>query len=93
MKKFLAITLATLIIVGILSGCNMGMGLGNFTFNHIHLDTYHDSGCYTIDKWYGDENGIEVTTKEIGSIFCSEGTYILLEDEDDCPFCDNENKE
>lgn len=93
MKKFLAIVLVTLVIVGILSGCNMGVGVGNFTFTHLHLDTYHDTGCYTVDKWYDAKNGIEVKTKEIGSIFCSEGTYILLENEDDCPFCNKENKE
>ena len=90
MKKFLAIALVALVILGILSGCNMGMTPGNFTFNHIYIDTYHDSGCYTIEKWYESGTGIEVTTKEIGSIYCSEGTYILIEDETDCPFCNRE---
>ena len=65
---------------------NYSMGLGNYSYTKIHIDTYHFSGCYTVEKWYESESGIEVTTKELGSIFASEGTYILVEEK--CPVCD-----
>ena len=43
--------------------------------------------CFTIEKWYDNETGIEVKTKEAGSLCLSEGTYFLISD--DCPFCDH----
>ncbi len=63
----------------------MSMGLGNFNFRRIHVDTYHYSGCLTVEKWYDATNGIEVKTKEAGSMYLAEGMYMLIEDE--CPFC------
>jgi hypothetical protein len=62
------------------------MGAGNYTFKKIHIDTHHYSKCLTIVRWYDNEGGIEVYTEEAGAVFCSEGTYILLEDY--CPFCE-----
>lgn len=88
MKKILLVILI-IAMVTVLSACNMAMGMGNFEFNKIHIDTYHYSGCFTIQKWYNNESGIEVKTKEAGSMFLSEGTYILIEDK--CPFCGNGN--
>jgi hypothetical protein len=38
-------------------------------------------------KWYESSTGIEVLTKEAGSMYLSEGTYILLEGDKGCPFC------
>ena len=87
MKKLLAITLVLVICLGLLAGCNMSMGFGNFSYQKIHIDTHHYSGCLTIERWYENESGIEVTTKEAGSVFASEGTYILLCGDKDCPFC------
>ena len=49
------------------------------------------AGRYPYMKWYESESGIEVTTKELGSIFASEGTYILVEDK--CPICDAKGAE
>ena len=70
-----------------LTGCgNMSVGLGNFEFEKIHVDTHNYSGCFTIEKWYDGGSGIEVRTKESGSMFLAEGMYVLIEDE--CPFCD-----
>lgn len=87
MKKVIAIVLAFALCLA-LCGCgNMSLGLGNFEFNKVHVDTHHYSGCFTIEKWYTDETGIEVKTYEAGSIFLSEGMYILLSGEQDCPFC------
>ena len=64
----------------------MSCGVGTYTFRKVHVDTYHHEGCYTIEKWYENATGIEVRTKEVGSMFLSEGTYILIAEE--CPFCD-----
>ena len=33
------------------------------------------------------DSGIEVKTKEFGAMFFSEGTYVMIEDAADCPFC------
>ena len=86
MKK-LSLFLILTILVAMLCACgNYGMGLGNYSYTKIHIDTHSFSGCYTVEKWYESESGIEVKTKELGSIFASEGTYILVEDK--CPVCD-----
>ena len=86
MKK-IAILLVFVILTLALCSCgNQSVGFGNYTFRKVHIDTPHFSGCYTIEKWHDNERGIEVKTKEVGSIFLSEGTYILVEDK--CPICD-----
>ena len=85
MKKIIAIMLVVLLLVS-MAGCgNMSWGLGNFTFNKIHVDTYNYSGCFTVEKWYDNSSGIEVKTKEAGFLYLAEGMYMLIEDE--CPFC------
>ena len=86
MKKiFLALALAVIVMTLVSCG-NQSIGFGNYTFRKVHIDTPHFSGCYTIENWHDDDRGIEVKTKEVGSIFLSEGTYILVEDK--CPICD-----
>ena len=86
-KKIITLVLAVVCICGILTGCgNMSMGFGNFTFHKIHVDTHNYSGCFTIEKWYDNDSGIEVKTKEAGFMYLAEGMYMLIEDE--CPFCD-----
>lgn len=88
MKKVLAILFALVIVVTMFAACgNKSWGLGNYTFNKIHVDTYNYSGCFTIEKWYDNESGIEVKTKEAGSMYLAEGMYMMIEDE--CPFCTN----
>lgn len=87
MKKMLAIILTMLVICTMFTGCNRAMGLGNQNYEQIHIDTYHYSGCLTVEYWYESENGIEVRTSEAGSMFASEGTYILLSGDKPCPFC------
>jgi hypothetical protein len=86
MKKICLFLILAVLATALFSCGNYGMGLGNYSYTKIHIDTYHFSGCYTVEKWYESESGIEVTTKELGSIFASEGTYILVEDK--CPVCD-----
>lgn len=88
MKKllvfFLAIAMSALMV-----GCgNMSLGLGNFTYAKIHIDTHNYSGCLTVEKWWDNSSGIEVKTKEAGSMYLAEGMYMLIEK--DCPFCDLE---
>ena len=84
-KKIIALLLSVAVICCILSGCNMSIGLGNFTFRKIHVDTHNFSGCFTVEKWYDNSSGIEVKTKEAGHMYFAEGMYMLIEDE--CPFC------
>ena len=86
MKKIIALVLSTLLTIAMLTGCgNMSLGLGNFTFEKIHVDTHNYNGCFTVEKWWDNSNGIEVKTKEAGSMYLAEGVYMLIEK--DCPFC------
>lgn len=90
MKKIIAIILTIMLLVAMLAGCgNMSMGIGNYTFEKIHVDTHHYSGCFTIEKWYENGAGIEVLTREAGSMFLSEGTYALIGGDEGCPFCED----
>lgn len=90
MKKLLVFILTLVLCLSMFSGCNKSYGFGNYEYNKVHIDTYHHSGCLTVEKWYEGSTGIEVKTKEAGSIFLSEGTYILLNGDKGCPFCDVE---
>lgn len=88
-RKVLVIVLALCMALWmcVLTGCgNQSLGFGNFTFKHVHFSDAVEGRCATIEKWYDNEQGIEVKTKEYGSMFLSEGSYILFES-DDCPFC------
>lgn len=86
MKK--AITAILLIcIIMIMASCNQGLGPGSYTFTSVHIfDHSGTSNHATIIKWYNNDTGIEVNTEEYGSLFLSEGTYILFNDK--CPICD-----
>ena len=86
MKRILVVLLLMVLALGLCSCGNMSVGLGNFEFKKVHIDTHSYSGCLTVKKWHDNETGgIEVKTEEVGNIFLSEGTYILLENE--CPIC------
>jgi predicted small secreted protein len=87
MKKLnILILVVALIFTTLLTGCgNMSMGIGNFTFTKVHIDTHEFSGCVSIEKWYDNERGIEVKTKDFGAMYLSEGSYILIEHK--CPIC------
>ena len=86
MKKIIVLVIALAMFTTMLTGCNMSVGLGNFSFNKIHVDTHNYSGCFTVEKWYDNTSGIEVKTKEAGFMYLAEGMYILIEDK--CPFCE-----
>ena len=67
---------------------NHSIGIGEYEWNHLHYSLHNgESGCFNIEKWYESGTGIEVETHEAGYVFFSEGTYILISDEKDCPFC------
>lgn len=86
MKKIITMIMVVVMSVVMFAGCgNMSIGFGNFTFEKIHVDTHNYNGCFTVEKWHENDSGIEVKTKEAGSMFLAEGMYILIEDE--CPFC------
>jgi hypothetical protein len=77
MKKIIGVLLIAVMTVTMLIGCgNMSLGIGNYEFQRIHIDTYHYSGCLEVDKWYDNTTGIEVKTKEFGAIYLSEGQYM-----------------
>ena len=87
MKKKIIVMIMVVLMILVFTGCgNMSMGVGNYTFEKIHVDTHNYSGCFTVEKWYDNESGIEVKTKEAGSMYLAEGMYMLIEDE--CPFCE-----
>ncbi len=90
-NRIVAFFLIAVIALITLTGCgNMSIGLGNYEFKHVHIFT-HDGNdrCLEVEKWYEGDTGIEVCTAEYGSLFLSEGTYMLCGDK--CPICDNEN--
>ena len=84
MRKILALLVTVLLLLGLCS-CNESYGLGSFEFKKIHIDTDGYSGCLTVEKWYDNDMGVEVKTKEVGYLYLSEGTYILIGDT--CPIC------
>ena len=70
---------------------NHSIGIGEYDWKHIHYSLHGgDSGCATVEKWYESGTGLEVVTTEHGSMFFSEGAYILISDARDCPFCSGE---
>lgn len=88
MKKIICLLLVIVVMMCCLTSCgNQSLGLGNFTFEHIHFSDAIHGRCATIEKWYDNERGIEVKTEEYGSMYLSEGSYILIEDGAHCPYC------
>ena len=89
MRKFV-ILLCVLSIILCFVGCgssNYSAGVGNLNFSHIHFSDHLNGYCGTIEKWYENDTGIEVKTTEYGSIFLSEGTYIMFAHGLYCPYC------
>jgi hypothetical protein len=53
----------------------------------VHFTDNVEGHCATISSWHDNTTGIELHTVECGSMFLSEGSYILFESAGDCPFC------
>ena len=89
-QRTIAIIGAILILLSFtLCSCgNMNVwGIGNYNFRHIHFTDMVEGKCATVIQWYDNSEGIEVQTQEYGSLFLSEGSYILIEDGSRCPDC------
>ena len=88
MKKVDVLVLLLIVVLALAACGNRGYGFGNFSFEHVHITDAVGGHCATIGKWYeSDGTGIEMKTKEYGAVWCSEGTYILFESGERCPYC------
>lgn len=78
-----------LLMICALSSCGNKayISIGELEFKHIHISDNINGYCATVTKWWDNDQGIEVKTAEFGSLFCSEGSYILFSDETKCPYC------
>ena len=86
MKKFIAIVMI-MVMALTLCACNENWGFGNYSWRHAHFTDNVEGHCATISSWHDNTTGIELHTVECGSMFLSEGSYILFESAGDCPFC------
>ena len=86
MKKFIAIIMI-MVMALTLCACNENWGFGNYSWRHVHFTDNVEGHCATISSWHDNTTGIELHTVECGSMFLSEGSYILFESAGDCPFC------
>ena len=85
MGVFISVILAACFLM---SGCsNMSMGIGSYTFRHVHFSDAVSGHCATVEKWYDNSTGVEVKTSEYGPIFLSEGSYAMFNDASKCPYC------
>lgn len=87
MKKVVALMLVLVIAIGLCACGNENWGFGNYNWKHVHFSDATEGHCATISSWHDNSAGIEIHTVECGSMFLSEGSYILFESEADCPFC------
>lgn len=85
MRKIITIVTIIIITILMLTSCNVNVGPGTYTFTDVHISDGVNSGHAHIKSWKNDNVGIEVNTEEYGSLFLSEGTYILYNGK--CPIC------
>lgn len=88
MKKIFALILALALCLSLCACGNENWGFGNYNWKHIHFSDAINGYCATISSWHDNTTGIEIHTVECGSMFLSEGSYILFESSVDCPFCE-----
>jgi hypothetical protein len=87
MRKFIAIIMIMVMALGLCACGNENWGFGNYNWKHVHFSDAVSGHCATISSWHDNTAGIEIHTVECGSMFLSEGSYILFESGSDCPFC------
>lgn len=95
-NKFIAVTLSLLLTASLASCGNYNLGFGGYIFEAVHISAYNcDPVDVAIKSWGAamaedgrNISGIEVETVDYGTLFLSEGTYILIKDVDHCPLCD-----
>ena len=91
MKKIIIVValVAIILTTAAIMGCNMNPGLGTYSFKKVHILAHNgEEKCFEISSWRDTEIGCEVKLKNGGSLWLSEGTYILVSDK--CPICDHE---
>ena len=91
MKKLVCILLVVLMLMCLTACGNENWGIGNYNWTHIHFSDAVEGHCATIKSWHNYEPGVEVHTVECGSLFLSEGSYILFESGEQCPYCNGGN--
>ena len=71
-----------------LTGCNKQIGWGSYSFHKVHVQMYGMDKAvhFEIESWQDDDGGIELKTKNHGTILLGDGTYMMY-DEDNCPIC------
>ena len=89
MKRIIAIILALAAFCVLLCSCGNAnvFGISNYEFRHVHFTDMIEGKCATVIQWCDNSEGIEVQTEEYGSLFLSEGSYILIQSGDKCPYC------
>lgn len=87
MKKVICLVLVLVMALSLCACGNENWGVGNYSWKHVHFSDATEGYCATIKSWHDNTTGIEIHTEECGSMFLSEGSYILFESGADCPFC------
>lgn len=88
MRKVICILLVLVMILCFTACGNENWGVGNYNWKHVHFSDMVEGHCATISSWHDNTTGIELHTVECGSMFLSEGSYILFESSKDCPYCE-----
>lgn len=89
MKKLCALLLSIACLA--LTGCNeQVIGWGSLSFHYVHIQMMGQEQPVhlEIESWRGDEGGIELKTKNFGTILVGDGTYMAY-DVEECPICGN----
>ena len=89
MRKVICILLVLVMILCFTACGNENWGVGNYNWKHVHFSDMVEGHCATISSWHDNATGIELHTVECGSMFLSEGSYILFESSKDCPYCED----
>lgn len=88
MKKVIICLLVVSFALGLSACGNLNMGLGNYTYEHAHICVgAEQSFCCNITSWHDNSSGVELHTSDYGNLFCAEGTYILFDNAESCPYC------
>ena len=88
MRRIISIVLLCVIVMSLtmLCACNKNIGIGTYKFTKVHIFIEDGYGsCFDISSWREAEVGVEVKVSGCGSLWLSEGTYMLVEDK--CPIC------
>ena len=84
-KKFITGLLIFTSVLFMFTGCNESIGWGSFSFNRAHISIGTKDVCVEVESWHDNELGCELKLKNGTSIYCAEGTYILIDGV--CPIC------